>query len=150
MKFGIKDLINATDICDSVTNTIDLTYTNIPMYKATIQYAEHVLKGLPQDIEEEQVSKLKNAIRQLKSDLYLYFRSELKNAPREVKSDLDKFFQSESQQHLKNYVKEHAKEIIKNEQEIQQKSVLSTLGIFTKFNKNDINTDITETQSLSN
>ncbi|KTD55671.1 hypothetical protein Lsan_3223 [Legionella santicrucis] len=142
MKFGIKDLINATEICNSVTNTIPLTYTNIPMYKATIQYAEHVLNGLPQDIEEEQVAKLKNAIRQLNSDLYLYSQSELKNAPQEVKSDLKQFFQRESQQYLQNYVKEHAEEITKNEQEIQQKSVLSTLGIFTKFDKNDINSEL--------
>ncbi|KTD06205.1 hypothetical protein Lgra_2982 [Legionella gratiana] len=120
MKFRHKDLINAIEICDSVTNTIDLTYTNIPMYKATIQYAEHILNNLKKDIDEEQVSKLKNAIRQLKSDLYLYFRSE-------------------SKQYLQNYVKDHAEEIIKNEQEIQKKSALSTLGIFTKFDQNDIN-----------
>ncbi|AUH72173.1 hypothetical protein [Legionella sainthelensi] len=144
MKFGLKDLINATLICNSVTDTLPITPTNLPTYKATIQYAEHILNNLEQEIaigkiDEGRVSKLKNAIRQLKSDLYLYLKSEIKNAP-QVKTDLEEFFRNE---YLTSYVKEHAEEIIKTEQEIQ-KSALSTLGIFTKFDQNDINPEITD------
>ncbi|WP_253264783.1 hypothetical protein [Legionella longbeachae] len=135
MKFGFNDLTNAIKYCNSVTDTIPVTYTNIPMYQAAIQAATHVLNNLKTDINEEQISELKDAIRQLKSDLYLYYRTELKNAPTLVKSNLDQFFKNEF---LQEYLMDHAEEIIKNDQEIQQKFILRNLGIFTKFDKNDI------------
>lgn len=143
MKFGRKDLINTIEICDSVLRTIPVNVTNIPMYQATIQSADHVLNNLKGGIDVKLISKLKDLTRQLKSDLYLYFRTELKNAP-QVKTNIDEFFRNE---YLNSYIKEHAEEIIKTEEEIQKKSVLGNLGIFTKFEQNNINPEIIDIQA---
>lgn len=52
MKFGTRHIISAKQICNSITNEIPITLTNMPMYKAAIQNAEYILKNLKQNVNK--------------------------------------------------------------------------------------------------
>ncbi|KTD54183.1 hypothetical protein Lsai_3005 [Legionella sainthelensi] len=115
MKFGTRHIISAKQICNSITNEIPITLTNMPMYKAAIQNAEYILKNLKQNVNKGEIYELKNAVRQLKADLELYFTNE-------------------AQSYLKEYVQSHEEEIVHTDRAIQKKSILTTLGLFKEIN----------------
>lgn len=125
MKFGQQDLSDAITCCKSVTETIDLTPKNIALYKAAIQYGEHILLNLDERIDNKQpMSELKNAIRQLKADLYLYTQAEPKKIPRN---------------YVANYIKENKREIIQNDKKTYHPSALGKLTMFPAIDHNPIN-----------